>query len=113
MEALLEARRRPIPISTKVLVAVQPNAGNGWSALPGTKVELQQIHEIVPSETLLAPSSPSDLKGEQEGLHTTLRAITTCLPNASVFHLACHGDQCPSISLQSGFIVRDGVTVNG
>ncbi|THH14121.1 hypothetical protein EUX98_g9647, partial [Antrodiella citrinella] len=108
LDALLHARSRPIPLTSKVLAAIQPNAGKGWSSLPNTKIELREIHGIVPENNLLPLSSPRDNEGEIEGTYTTPTTIIKHLPSASILHLACHRDQQPTNPLQSGFIMRDG-----
>lgn len=120
LDALLAARSRSIPNTTRVLAAIQPNAGNGWTSLPNTKAELKEVRAIVPQEDFLAlsavpqitvdggPTTQLDLDGELEGTYTTSSTILARLPEASVFHLACHGDQLPSNPLQSGFIMKGG-----
>lgn len=117
LEALLAARARPIPATSRVLAAIQPDAGDSWSALPYTKVELNEIRSVVPSDRLIPLSAgpdaaavvdAPDLDGEMEGRYTTASAILARLPDASVLHLACHADQSPLDPLQSGFIVKDG-----
>ena len=111
LDALLSARARPVPATTKVLAAIQPSPGKGWSSLPNTKAELKAVREIVPPEHLLSLSptgGDDDANGELEGLYTTSSAILSRFHDASVFHLACHGDQLPSNPLQSGFIMKDG-----
>ncbi|TCD65549.1 hypothetical protein EIP91_002513 [Steccherinum ochraceum] len=109
LDALLEARKRPIPATTTVLAAIQPNAGKPWSTLPNTRAELREVKNIVPAEHLLHLSpTGNDPQGEEDGLYTTPSTILDLLASASVLHLACHGDQLPSNPLQSGFIMRDG-----
>lgn len=109
LDALLEARKRPIPATTTVLAAIQPNPGKPWSTLPNTKAELKEVKNIVPAEHLLHLSPTGhDPQGEEDGLYTTPSTVLDLLPSASVLHLACHGDQLPSNPLQSGFIMRDG-----
>ncbi|KAH8088970.1 CHAT domain-containing protein [Cristinia sonorae] len=116
LEALLNARARSPPSSptttttTKVLAAIQPNPGSGWSPLPSTRAELDEVRSSVPAANLLrlSPDGDADAEGEREGKYTTPETILARLPDASVLHLACHGDQVVRDPLRSGFVVRGG-----
>lgn len=104
--ALVDSRKRPHPTEFKVLAAVQPNPGQGWTYLSGVKDELREILEIVPPECLihLGDSNEPDL----EGIHTTVKNVIEKLPLATILHLACHGTQDKADPLSSGFILANG-----
>ena len=106
LRTLMEARARTVPMAHKVLPIVQPNPWPGFSPLPKTKDELQEIYNVVPAHMFvsLGPQGVTDLEGE----HATLRNITTRLGGASILHLDCHGVQETLDPLRSVFILRDG-----
>ncbi|KAJ3485235.1 hypothetical protein NLI96_g5100 [Meripilus lineatus] len=106
--ALADARNRPLPepLGLKILAAAQPTPGGGKSSLPSTKKELEEIAAIVPEENLayLGGQDKLDLTGE----HTTVHNVLEMLPEVSILHLACHGQQDVNNPVKSGFILRGG-----
>ena len=106
LEALLEARERPVLSGLKVLAAAQPNPGKGYSRLPSVKAELQEIVDVVPRENLLLLGDCT--LPDFEGHHTTIKNVLRKLPEANVLHLACHGNQDVKHPLDSGFILANG-----
>ncbi|EIN09486.1 hypothetical protein PUNSTDRAFT_133278 [Punctularia strigosozonata HHB-11173 SS5] len=98
---LIDARRRPVQVqaaTAKALLVTQPNAP-GLAPLPNTLVEVEQIAHVIPSSVLAGMITASPL-GVSE--------ILAACPQASILHLACHGEQNGDDALESGFILRDG-----
>ncbi len=90
----------------KVLAAVQPNPGIGWSLIPQVNLELEEVVRCLPSHCLvpLGDSHGSD----HEGVHITLKNVIAKLPEAHVSHLACHATQDTADPLRSSFILANG-----
>lgn len=105
LTALLEARKRRDPTDIKVLAAIQPEPGRGWSNLRHTKDELKEVVRAVPQEYLVSlnESSQPDL----EGTHTTVQNIIKKLLDATILHLGCHGIQDARDPLKSAFILAN------
>lgn len=103
--ALLNARRNlhadPFAGSTALLVA-EPNS-------PGLRSLNTAIEEVAKAAAILAPMSPVVI-GTQESAREGARvqAVLEKLPEASIFHLACHGEQDSKDPLRSRFCLRDG-----
>ncbi|KAJ3478083.1 hypothetical protein NLI96_g10005 [Meripilus lineatus] len=112
LSALIDTRNRPLPQpeSIKVLAAAQPNADSieklKWKPLPSTKKELEEIARIVPKQNLLYLNGQDQL--DFMGEHTTVKNVLDVLPEASILHLACHGEQDRYNPLKSGFILKNG-----
>ena len=106
LDALLEARKRPVPTNMKVLVAAQPNPGMRWRRLVKVKDELQVVIQAVPKENLIHLSDSCE--PDYEGINTTVENVVKKLPEANVLHLACHGTQDPNDPFMSGFILAGG-----
>lgn len=106
MGALIDSRKRSIPANIKVLAAAQPDPGSPWSKLPDTREELHEIVKAVPPSNLicLGNNNQPDFDGE----HTTVENVLAKLADASILHLACHGEQSRNYPLNSGFILRGG-----
>jgi CHAT domain-containing protein len=102
LSALLDAQSalikdEPRNNSNILVVSVSHNS-EGYSSLPSARDETDRIQAIVPQAGLTA------LSGHQASLENVLKA----LPDISVLHLACHGQQSQDDPLNSGFILRDG-----
>lgn len=106
LQALINARKRPISIEAKVLAAAQPSPGWPYERIPNVKIDLREIVDNVPRENLLFPGGEN--QPDFEGLHTSVANVISKLPEASVLHLACHGTQIPDVPLGSGFILANG-----
>ncbi|KAI0073592.1 hypothetical protein K474DRAFT_1627365 [Panus rudis PR-1116 ss-1] len=107
LETLLEIRDRPpATCGPSILAAIQPDAGHGYEPLPNTKAELQAIYDAVPADYIIP--THADTTPDLEGQHTTVQNIMNKLEEASILHLACHGDQDAKDPLRSGFILRNG-----
>ena len=104
--ALVKARMRPYSNNLKVLAAIQPNPGKGYSQLRNAQEELREIVATVPPENLifLGDSNQPDF----EGSHTTVKNVVDKFSEATVLHLACHGTQDPKDPFKSGFILANG-----
>lgn len=104
--ALIDARKRPIPKELKVLAAAQPTPGGKWNSLTNVVSELEEIGKIVPPKNLiyLGGNDQLDLTGE----HTSVQNVLEKLSEASVLHLACHGEQDIHNPMKSGFILANG-----
>lgn len=104
--ALIDARKCPIPKELKVLAAAQSTPGGTWNPLTNVVSELEEIGKIVPPENLvyLAGNDQLDFTGE----HTSVQNVLEKLPEASVLHLACHGEQDMHNPVKSGFILANG-----
>lgn len=76
----------------------------GLAALPQADVEVAHAAKILssfPEATVLrSRSSQSD--------YTTVQSVVEQLPQVTILHLACHGEQHPTNPLESGFCLRDG-----
>lgn len=106
LAALIDARARPTPLEVKVLAAAQPNPGKGWQRLPEVEDELREIVRLTPPANLVLPGDTA--QPDFEGRHTSVENVLKKLPEASVLHLACHGNQDPDDPLNSGFVLADG-----
>ena len=104
--ALVKARMRPYPTNLKVLAAIQPNPGKGYSQLRNVQEELREIVAVVPPENLisLGDSDQPDFEGTQ----TTVKNVIDKFSEATVLHLACHGTQDREDPFKSGFILANG-----
>ncbi|EIN09485.1 hypothetical protein PUNSTDRAFT_133277 [Punctularia strigosozonata HHB-11173 SS5] len=89
IEKLVDARERSAPwlhkTAPKMLLVTQPDIP-GYPPLPTTVAEAEQIAQIVPLSAF---------------------TLDAC-PQASILHLACHGQQNLGDALESGFILPDG-----
>ncbi|KAF9458485.1 CHAT domain-containing protein [Collybia nuda] len=76
----------------------------GMPRLPSTKKEIEAISKIIPSELIL------DIGDNQttEGANVTTQTVLQRFAEASIVHLACHGQQDALNPLESGFCVEDG-----
>lgn len=105
LTALIAARRslRRVDLAgcRSLLVAKSMPVGMG--------VLLDAAAEIQSAARILSVTSPKVL--DDSGSHEsfpTVHAVLDYLPQASLFHLACHGVHEPANPLQSGFILHDG-----
>ena len=104
--ALIKSRERPHPTDLKVFAAIQPNPGTRrWLSLRYAKEELKEITSKVPHENLIFPSDSG--QPDFEGTYTSVKNVIDKLPEATVLHLACHGEQNLKDPLKSGFILAN------
>ncbi len=96
----------PTLSETRVLAAVQPNPGFGWTQIPEVKQELEAIVKALPLECLI-PLGDSPVP-DYEGAHATVENVIAKLPEAHVLHLACHATQDTVDPLRSGFVLANG-----
>jgi CHAT domain-containing protein len=102
LSALLDAqsaviRDGPRDDSNILVVSVSHNSA-GYPSLRSARAEADRIQDIVP------PAGLTALSGHQSSLENVLKA----LPDVSVLHLACHGQQSQDDPLTSGFVLSDG-----
>ena len=108
ISALLSARRRHKEVSyaeLRVLLAAVPKPFQGMP-LNGVVTELQVIKKAIQSS---GPEAVSGLRHDALSLIIDASAddVLQALPNISVLHLACHGEQAAHDALDSGFLMRD------
>ena len=102
MTTLLNSSRRQEAnerSSVELLVVLQPNAP-GAAPLPGTKKELQSIHEHASGISLPYHS----LQGE-----VTVEQVLSAMKKYPWVHFACHGIQDTSDPMKSGLRLSDGL----
>jgi CHAT domain-containing protein len=101
--SLIEARKQAtrLPAEVKVTIVAAPNL-EGNIPLPNATVETDMIKEkmakkvTLPKNTFFtSPPHLADILEEME--------------DATVIHLACHGQQDPEEPLESGFMLQDGL----
>lgn len=80
----------------KVLVVAQPQV-TGYSSLPGTRKEADNISDLLTTSCTLL-----------EGSAGTKGAVLEQMATHAYVHLACHGEQDPADPLQSAFVLADG-----
>jgi CHAT domain-containing protein len=90
---------------TKFLLAAVPKPFM-FSSLPATREEAIAISSIVPSQSLM---SQEGINARAQGLHfvSTADDVLRLLPDATILHLACHGQQDNQEPLNSGFVMED------
>jgi hypothetical protein len=101
---LVDARRQLSQMrldNGKILLVTQPDV-EGFAALPNAIAEANQISRIIPPSAFVQLDDP--VAEYTLGIAQTLDAC----PQASILHLACHGQQNRENSLESGFIFKDG-----
>jgi len=107
ISALLQAQKKQRVFSRdafKSLLVAEANA-------PGLASIDDVVQEVKSVTTLLSQTSPivvGDLDMGRLGNGATKQAVIDNLPEASIVHLACHGQQDPTDPLESGFYLRDG-----
>lgn len=104
---LLEARRGVQPVRTsdaKVFLVAEANAPD-VEPLDSVSDEVGTIRVSLPPGTVVGIGDASD---ERSVTRATVQAVLDGLPDATVLHLACHGQQDPGDPLQSGFLLHDG-----
>jgi CHAT domain-containing protein len=84
----------------QVLLVAQPKV-QGLPPLLHAIEEATVVRSIVPEGAII--NLEKDSAGEG-----TVQSVLARLPEASVFHLACHATQCKDDPLQSGFDFVDG-----
>jgi CHAT domain-containing protein len=87
----------------RVLLVAEPNAP-GLPALPNTASEADHVTRILPSGAILSSMDHETSIAPKAGLQDVL----DLLPQASILHLACHGQQDVKNPLDSGFMLGDG-----
>jgi CHAT domain-containing protein len=85
-------------VESNVLVVAAPHNSEGLPSLPNTRAEADRIRDVIPSASLTTLS----------GLQASIENVLKALPDISVLHLACHGQQSQNDTLASGFSLRDG-----
>ena len=106
LTALLDSRRdyrRVQKREAKALLAAVSHPYQG-TRLHLVKEEARIVTQIVPDENLVILSSDSGSSAEQTA---SADRICQLLPAASIFHLACHGQQVMDDPLESGFSMSD------
>jgi hypothetical protein len=102
LSALLDAQSAVIKNKPRdnlnILVVSASHNSEGYPSLPSARDETDRIQAVVP------PAGLTALSGHQSCLENVLKA----LPDVSILHLACHGQQSQDDPLTSGFILRDG-----
>lgn len=105
LTALLNARQN-LPTSSlagaTALLVAEPRS-------PGLKTLDNAIDEVKKAAIVLSPMNRVVLgtaESTKEGVRT--QAVLDALPQAAVFHLACHGEQDLGDPLRSSFCLRDG-----
>jgi CHAT domain-containing protein len=100
--SLIEARKHATPptAEVKVMIVAEPNV-EGNAPLPNATAETEMIKEKMASKVVSPTNScvVSPLR---------LANILEEMEDASVIHLACHGQQDPKEPLESGFMLQDG-----
>lgn len=106
LAALLNSQREISPAytaDTKVLLVEAPTAP-GQTTLWNTAREISAVASLVPARCILK----SDEDAMAKYGRGTIAAVTQILSEATVVHLACHGEQDEKSPLESGFWLRDG-----
>ncbi|PSS35398.1 hypothetical protein PHLCEN_2v1553 [Hermanssonia centrifuga] len=100
------------------MLVAETNAPN-LIPLPSVAKEIAVVKSAIPSHSIISfgESGPAD-SAEVQLVHSTkTQDVIEALPQASIVHLACHGDQhdtkdsaigYASEALKSGFCLRDG-----
>jgi CHAT domain-containing protein len=105
---LRRQKTSPLRANTKVLIAGVPTPYNPqqWSKLHFTTKEVSAVKEVIPPQALLKLPPQADCT-LQALASPAANDILTRLPEASIFHLACHGHQDRRNPLNSGFVLGD------
>ncbi|KDQ50413.1 hypothetical protein JAAARDRAFT_42076 [Jaapia argillacea MUCL 33604] len=93
-----EGLNQVIRSDAKVLLVAAPTSP-GQTNLPKTVNEIQRIINIIPAASLLHSPKPWESSASQVMAH---------LPETSIIHLACHGEQQKDNPLESGFFLQEG-----
>lgn len=90
------------PESFNVVAIIQPES-HGVASLPSTRIELENIKNVVASNSLTILGDPSS-----STLPSTIHNVLNQLQTASFVHFACHGTQNMTSPLDSSLILEDG-----
>jgi CHAT domain-containing protein len=96
----LKALRREDAKALLIAVSDTP----GLASLPNTTKEIEVITNIIPAESILKFHNQAPLEVKKVTTDMVLRRFS----EASIVHLACHGQQDMLNPLESGFCVEDG-----
>lgn len=103
--ALINARRglRPVPMADiKALLIAAPFS-------PGCTYLDNVTQEVAVVTNVLSGASATVLELEDDaGRGAATSSVVDHLPDATILHLACHGQQDTASPLESGFCLRDG-----
>ena len=105
--ALVHARRAMPSVSwstAKALLVAEPFSP-GMPAIYNVVDEISAVADVLSAAISM---TVGDLDASNRGEGAKLQVVIDKLPEASILHLACHGQQDPEQPLQSGFCLRDG-----
>ena len=102
--ALLNTRRNlPVVTSGATALLVAEHLSPGLKSLDNPRKEVTTASALLSSmNTVVIGGHQSDKGGAR------IQAVVDKLPQATIFHLACHGEQDLKDPLNSGFGLRDG-----
>jgi CHAT domain-containing protein len=100
--SLIEARKNAAlqSVGTKVMIVAEPSV-EGNVPLPNATTETEMIKEKISKKV-------ASLTNSYVVAPLHLANILEEMEDASVIHLACHGQQDPKEPLESGFMLHDG-----
>lgn len=108
--ALLQARRQIRSRSladSKVLVTCI-SAPLSWRPLPYARREISIVHDLAVRATVTIMTDRPTPEMQVAPM-PTIDAVLNQLPETTILHLACHGQQNQEHPLESGFILKDGM----
>ncbi|EIN05296.1 hypothetical protein PUNSTDRAFT_74979 [Punctularia strigosozonata HHB-11173 SS5] len=110
--SLISARESYVPIEKRnvraLVAAVSHSSMTQWEDLLATEEEMCAVREALPDgATIALPPSDDALIGVEGGISAD--TFLHLLPQATILHLACHGQQNPENPLMSGFVMRDNL----
>jgi len=102
--ALLNAQHNlPTVTTAATALLVAEHLSPGLSPLENVSREVETASTLLLSMNPIVIGTHASAKGG-----AMIQAVVDNLPQATVFHLACHGEQDPKDPLNSGFGLRDG-----
>ncbi|KAI0079289.1 hypothetical protein K474DRAFT_1592405, partial [Panus rudis PR-1116 ss-1] len=106
LNALLHARKNLQAINkaqAKILLVAEPGPPNSSDYLPNAVSEVESIARILKSQNILR----SDTAQSVPWRDLSVEDIQRLLPEAHLFHVACHGKQDFWDALQSAFVLKN------
>lgn len=88
-----------------MLLAAVPKPFQG-ERIYGVVTELKRIRQVVPSANIISLDPVEDAALGADG-GVSAQTVMSRLPEATIFHLACHGKQDERDPFRSGLILRD------